>query len=429
MKKVIVSFLILSASCYAIAQHYPIDLDKTAQHFKEIKEICDRDNGNLWGENLWAPILLIDDESRFIVANEPDNDGLLKKTGDVCIGYFPKDKAVANSTTRFGNKNWMMVMYPLPVNDYSRNQLCIHELYHSLQERMNLKFGNPDNGHLDNMDARILLKLEWTALEKAMTGETGKRKEYLRDALVFRNYRRALYQGKASMENELEMHEGLAEYTGHKLCSKSNTEFRDNVLKSHYNAWNNQTFVRSFAYYSGSLYGYLLDQGRLDWRHGLTPGSDLGSLLQVSFKIKMPEDLKRAYDRAKNRYDYEDICLFEADREKKRQEILAAYRHRFTQDTVLVLDIPKPNVAFDPRTLIPLDTLGTVYPSMRIIADWGTLQVDDGGCLFDWRKAIVCGKGIKQENRRLTGDGWVLDLADNWILVREGMHYKLQKEE
>jgi hypothetical protein len=429
MKKVVIAFLILVASHLTMAQDYPIDLNKTAQYFKEIREICNLDNGNLWGENLWAPILLIDNESRFIVANQLDTDGLLKEAGNVCIGFFPEDKAVANSTTDYGNKHWMMVMYPLPSNDYSRNQLCIHELFHSLQKRMNLEFVNPDNGHLDNMNARILLKLEWSALEKAVQDETGKRKAYLEDALTFRNYRRSLYPGKDIMENTLEIQEGLAEYTGHKLCSESNKEFRNNVLKAHNNAWNNQTYVRSFAYYSGLLYGYLLDQGESAWRPGITPGSDLGSIIQDSYRIVLPSDLEKAFDKVKDSYNYEEIYLFEAEREKRRQEVLTAYRHKFTQDTILVLEIPKPNVAFDPRTLIPLDSLGTVYPTIRIIADWGILQVNGGGCLFDWKRAIVTGKNIKQENNRLVGEGWEIELADNWKLVRDGMHNTLKKEE
>ena len=428
MNKIIVTAILLSVSLVIMAQDLPMDPDKTAQYFEEIKAICDQDNGSLWGENLWAPILLIDKESRFIIANQPDNEGLLEKRGSVYTGWFPKDKGVANSTTDFGGRHWMMVMHPLPADDYSRNQLSVHELFHSLQKRMNLSFGNPDNSHLDNMEARVLLKLEWTALEKAVMDETGKRKGYLRDALVFRNYRRALYPGKAPMENELEIQEGLAEYTGHKLCSKSNEEFANYVLKVKDNIWNNQTYVRSFAYASGPLYGKILDRGKDGWRTAITPSSDLGSMLQESFGIDLPENLEKAYNKAKKQYNYEEIHRFEADREEKRQVILTGYRNRFTRDTILVLEVPRPKVMFDPRTLIPLDTLGTVYPTIKIIADWGILQVNDGGCLFDWKKAIVSGRAIKKEDNMLTGDGWEIELAENWILVLEGREYRLKEE-
>jgi hypothetical protein len=425
MKKVLTAVLLLALPLFILAQDYPVDIDKIKGYFDRLKEICDRDNGNLWGENLWAPVLVIDEGSRFIVANQPDSEGLLRKTGDVCTGWFPEDKAIANSTTDFGGVHWMMVMYPLPEDEYSRNQLCIHELFHSLQKKMDLSFGNPDNGHLDNMDARILLKLEWTALEKAVAGDSGLNKRYLEDALVFRNHRRALYPGKAPAENELEILEGLAEYTGHRLCSENDQEFRDHILKSRERIWNNQTYVRSFAYYSGPLYGLILDRVNQDWRAGITTSDDLGEKVRQSYHITIPADTEKAYKESRDRYNYDEIFRFESEREAKRQEVLTAYRHRFTQDTILVLDIPRPNVAFDPRTLIPLDTLGTVYPTIRIIADWGILQVNEGGCLFDWKKAIVTGRSIKQENRRITGDGWEIELAENWTLVREGMKYRL----
>ena len=90
---------------------------------------------------------------------------------------------------------------------------------------------------MDNMDARILLKLEWTALEKAINDETEKRNDYIKDALIFRNYRRMRYPQKDSMENKFEIHEGLAEYTGHKICSKSNEEFKKHVLYAREKNW------------------------------------------------------------------------------------------------------------------------------------------------------------------------------------------------
>jgi hypothetical protein len=53
---------------------------------------------------------------------------------------------------------------------------------------------------------------------------------------------------------------------------------------------------------------------------------------------------------------------------------------------------------------VPLDTLGVVYPTIKIIADWGILQVNEGGCLFDWKKSIVSGHNIKKKNNTLKGD-------------------------
>lgn len=425
------TFLILLQISFSLeAREYPIDLVESSTHFEEIKAYCDRYNGKLWGENLWGPILIIDSKTRFLVANQPDKEGKLTKLGNVYTGYFPNNKAVANSTTDFGGENWMMVMHPLPGNHYHRNQLCLHELYHSLQNKLELDFRGYDNSHMDSKDARILLKLEWMALEEAIKSKGSMRIGHLKDALIFRNYRRQLYPGSDSMENRFEMHEGMAEYTGHKICSKNDDEFKIHTLKLKEGYWNRETFVRSFAYYSGLLYGYLLDQQTDEWRKMIETDSDLGKMIQVYYKIKMPlEDLEVAYQQSQKNYDYESIVQYEAERERKQKELLNAYRKKFTSDTVLILQTPNPdNVVFNPNNLIPLDSLGTIYPTFRINHSWGTLQVNEGGCLFNWEKAIVPARNMRIEGNRISGEGWELDLNKGWDIIPDDSNYRVVRE-
>ena len=49
--------------------------EKASQYFKSIEDICNRDNGKLWGKNLFGPMMFVDRTSRRIVANTPDNEG------------------------------------------------------------------------------------------------------------------------------------------------------------------------------------------------------------------------------------------------------------------------------------------------------------------------------------------------------------------
>lgn len=86
------------------------------------------------------------------------------------------------------------------------------------------------------------------------------------------------------------------------------------------------------------------------------------------------------------------------------------------------------NFIHESNTRGVVNFVGTVYPAIRIIADWGILQVNEGGCLFDWKKAIVSGKSIKQTDRKITGEGWEIELAGGWKLVHEGMNYRLKQE-
>jgi len=36
------------------------------------------------------------------------------------------------------------------------------------------------------------------------------------------------------------------------------------------------------------------------------------------------------------------------------------------------------SISFDPRNLVPLDDVGTVYPNLRITDNWQILSVDSG---------------------------------------------------
>ena len=40
------------------------------------------------------------------------------------------------------------------------------------------------------------------------------------------------------------------------------------------------------------------------------------------------------------------------------------------------------SMQFDPGNLVPMDSLGTVYPNIRIVDDWGILTVSSGGALL-----------------------------------------------
>src|SRR6185369_13484981 len=114
------------------------------------------------------------------------------------------------------------------------------------------------NSHLDTLNGRIWIQMEWRALERALRQTGPARKSAIADALLFRSYRRSLFTDSAGNENALEINEGLAEYTGVKLSS---ADLQETVMRADIilrQARNNPTFTRSFAYVSGPVYGALL---------------------------------------------------------------------------------------------------------------------------------------------------------------------------
>ena len=102
-------------------------------------------------------------------------------------------------------------------------------------------------------------QLEWRALAQALRAtDDAPRRCAAADALAFRAARRAAYPGSAAGEDALELHEGLAEYTGvvvGRPGDRTGAALHD--LGAHVE---DPSFVRSFAYATGPAYELLLDR-------------------------------------------------------------------------------------------------------------------------------------------------------------------------
>ena len=235
--------------------------------------------------------MLIDRNTRQVIANEPDRMGLLKQNNDVYTGIFPAEKIIANSTTDLGGVTWAMVGLPLDADPYQRNSLLIHEMFHLLQPTLGLDVrGGYSNGHMEQMNARIFLKLEWLALEKAVASAGKERERAIKDALTFREYRRSLFPGADTNENKFEKHEGLAEYTGNKLTATSKQELTQHLISEEKSYTKSEGFVRTFGYVSGFFYAFLLDESGKEWKEEIRSVDDLGHLTAKAYSIKLPVD-------------------------------------------------------------------------------------------------------------------------------------------
>ena len=407
-----------------------LPLDTINGYFVRVKQICDNDKGKLWGKPVYGPILVIDSKTRKLVANEPDNENLLKKEGNVYIGTFPENLIISNSTTQFGGKLWTMVSFPFNRNDKDIDLLFTHELFHRLEEVMELKSYLYDNSHMNNFESRIYLKLEWLALLTAVNSQNNNINA-LSDALIFRAYRRSLYSGVDTMENEFEVYEGLAEYTAYSLCFNSK-EIVPAIIKRKNLSWNSESYVRSFGYYSGLLYGYLLDKYNVDWRKTLKYNDDLGGKLKEALLISLPVNLDNSIKQRRNIYGYDTISTFELSRKQEKDKIISDYRLKFTSNTVFKINLLKPHFGFNPNNLQPLDSLGTIFPFIELVDDWGKLIVTEGGCLVskDWKLATISSTDFKISNiENITGKGWSIKLNDDWKVIKKDEIYLIMKND
>ncbi|MGB8657667.1 MAG: hypothetical protein WCE90_07770 [Candidatus Zixiibacteriota bacterium] len=405
------------------SQELPIDTKLAYQYFREMQNISLQDNGKLWGISFYGPMLFVDQTTRMIVANQADLEGNLTKQGEVFVGKLPVEKNIANTAMDWSGVKWTMIKWPLPEDRYDRARIMVHESFHRFQDSLGLPASNPANSHLDTREGRIWLQLEWRALREALRHQGKERRHAAADALLFRSYRHSLFKPAENEERLLEMSEGLAEYSGIKLSGRSDAEIVDYIANQLEKNEGKESYVRSFAYVSGPVYGILLDQAGADWRKNLKPTDDLGLLLQSSLAVRLPQALQDEATRRVKDYNGDALITAETERENAHQKRIAEYKARLVDGPVLIIPLQKMNVQFDPNNLQPLGDLGTVYPTIRITDLWGILTVTNGALLNSSWTMIYVPAPKNPDVRPLEGDGWALELNEGWKLEsaeREG---------
>jgi hypothetical protein len=394
------------------------DAGTPAQALREADAICHRDNGALWGVSLRGPILLVDPATRSIFANQPGGKHELKAEGQIFVGKLPDEMNVANTAVDWAGTKWTMIMLPLPEAKDRRAALMAHEMWHRVQGEIGLPQSAAANDHLDTRDGRYWLQLEWRALAAALRATGDGRADAIRDAAIFRARRRQLFLEAAKTEREMELHEGLAEYTGVRLSGSADparfvadVELKDAPAK--------KTFVRSFAYATGPAYGVLLDGTGADWRETLRAARrDLADLLLERARIRLPDQIEAAANERARKYGSVELAAKEQRREQARLDLAKSYRAKLVDGRVLVIPLQKMNMQFDPGNLVPLDPLGTVYPNIRIVDDWGILTVSKNGALMstDFSRITLPAPG-KVTPPAIDGEGWNLRLNGGWSVV------------
>ncbi len=397
-----------------------IDMNRAREYFEEAAALFARDDGALWGVSLQGPMIFVDYETREAVANQSDGDDQLVGREGVWVGVIPPEVIVANTAMTWAGVHWTMVLWQaLPADPMRRAALLAHEAFHRIQEEVGLPMPEiPNaNGHLDTLDGRTWMQLEWRALERALLADGETRRRAIGDALLFRAARWVHFPAAAVEERALEMHEGLAEYTGLRLSRMPIAQVAEQLQQA---PERYPSFVRSFAYASGPGYGFLLDETAPAWRAGLTPEDDLGDLLRVAQELTLPEPPEEhALERAAA-YDGKALRASEEARERERQAEIAAYRERLWEGPVLILPLSEGvQCGFDPRATVPIPDLGTVFPFVHVSDEWGVLDVAEGGLLMasDWRTARIRAPE-EAEGSSITGEGWTLALRSGWRVQR-----------
>jgi hypothetical protein len=408
-----VSLLLVSGAAFADGP--AIDLIQAKAVFATAQSVSDQEGGKLWGKRLYGALFFVDPDTRFVVSNEADPDGVLHAEDGLYVGTLPQSVIISNAPVEWEGKRWTMLMWPyLPTDALTLRVTLGHEMFHRIQPSLGLMAPDSPNLQLDTVDGRLWLQLEWRALAAALAAQGSAQTQAIRDALFFRAYRHKLFPGSDKTEASLEIAEGVPEYTGTLAGEPDRDSGRWRAIGKLTDPDQSMTFVRSFAYTSGPPYGLLLDERMPGWRKKLNEKSDLSAMLASTLPAAPAVP---ALTRAPI-YGAAAIRAAELERAKKADAVKARYRVSLVDGPTLVLPGGKHFAfSFNPSAVVSLGDAGMVYPTFHATDDWGTLDVKDGVLLpTDYSHATLAAPA-SATGTHIEGPGWTLDLAPGWHVV------------
>jgi len=395
-----------------------VDRRRAEKYLSEAATLCAREGGKLWGISLCGPIAIVDPVAHAIAANEP----LPAAKQPAAFGF-------SNSAVDWGGRRWTTVMWQQMVaaedQGYRTGYLMMHELFHRIQPQLGLLRPDSNNDHLDTVDGRYWMQLEWRALEAALRDPGPSSAGAMRDALAFRAARRASFPQAAEAERIAEINEGLAEYTGIVAATASAEERTALTLERLKWIIEQPTFVRPFGYGSGAAYGMLLETRRSGWTRQFTASDDLSSLLMAAAHVTPSADIEAAAAR----YGGAELRIAEETREVERRARVAELRRRFVDGPVLTF--PRARTYTFAGDVTPIGTAGSIYPGFRARVEWGTLESSKVLISADGQTMTVPAPAHTRGSM-LTGDGWKLELAPGWRIgpgIRPGDYQIVQVTE
>jgi hypothetical protein len=384
-----------------------VDQQRAEAYFKEAATICQRDGGRLWGISLCGPMVFADARTRTLATNQPPPSG-----------EWPQALGFGNAPLEWGGLRWAAYVWDFTTSlpdSQVRGEFMLHELFHRIQSDLGLITAGDylQNVHLDTVEGRVWLRLEWRALALAL-GQSGEnRKRAVSDALAFRLTRRLQFANAAENERLEEIREGLAQYTGTVATATSHPEAVASVIKQLAAAEGHETFLQQ-AYATGVAYAILLDVASPDWRRRVRRDSDLGQMLMAALDVKPVANAVEA----SARYGGKELRVAEQTRDERRRAVVRELQKRFVDGPVLLVPAGGSGT-FNAVGATPIPGVGTVYVlPYRQKGQWGTLEATKGVLINDDGTRRLSGP-VRIEGTTLTGDGWTVTVAPGWT-VRSG---------
>src|SRR5215216_2989327 len=275
--------VLLGAATAAEAQVQPA---LAKRYFDEATKLCERDAGRLWGVSLCGPMVIVDQATGTRATSQPEPEG-----------PPPRFSGVADGPVSWGGLRWFSFpLYMLPENDAGvRQQVMLHGLFHRIQPELGFITDDGFNEHLDTLEGRVWIQLEWRALRRAVESSGSDQAEAIADALAFRRERRRRFPSAADNERRDEIREGLATYTGIAAWANSPADAHRAAASALAGVAGSESppppLVGNFEAASGPAYGVLLDDLAPGWRRQVRSTSDLGDMLASTVNRPPTTDL------------------------------------------------------------------------------------------------------------------------------------------
>ncbi len=408
----------------------------------EAKKLLQKDDGKLWGKNLWHENVLFQDFEGTIFSLKKLEGS---KTDDSVLFYkkLPKDTLSKTNTVQEldGEKYATILATDFYMNDESST--VIHELFHRLHfeilDAKKIKLKSDPVSYLDNFDARELLRLEYEALRKSLKAIDGKEAQSkietsVKDAFLFRKIRQDKYKEFLQPEIEIETVEGLASYTGFKLSTFPNKYKR---AISGINGWENSaTYTRPFPYATGPAYGLIFDYLTPSWKsRGLDKVYNFLEIYE-SMYLKKPHTFKSEdILAAKARNNYEKIRTEEIGRKTLFEKRTKYYLDLLVNQPTLRVSLisHEYSMSFNMNGTLSLKNIGTVYSGIKgkslDNSNFGNFEIDPSKAklgetgilrtIKDKKSTYIFPLPIKIEGKTIIGKFYKIDLNDGWEVVKK----------
>jgi hypothetical protein len=411
-----IGLILFSTNLYAFAD---ADHKLAAKYFDEITAFCKKSDATLWPVKACRPTVFVEPASRSAMLNTIDPDKKFSNAGEIFTGQLPLNLPAANTSIVWGEQKITMLLWPLPAEQRARLALFAHESFHGIQCDLGLPVSGAANAHLDDEQARILLRLEWRALAKALlAGDVKSRHAALQVALSFREKRSSKFATAAKEEAAMEAHEGLAEYTGIALGYAGDARNQAAALLAR--GEKSPALSRSFAYFSGPAYGLLLDIESPKWRLEIAKAPDLAMMLKRSLRLEAVAVLTEAM---LIEYGGIQIRAEEKQRAKKQATRIADIRARFVDGPTLRLPLKNPQFDMNPQNIFNMPDGPQYHETLKVRDEWGEIQVKQGALNVNWKELrVLAPPGVSV----VETDAWVLKLKPGWTLLVNGEHYQVE---